>query len=63
MRLFIIGNGFDLHHGLKTSYRDYALFLQTRYPDVMDNAMFKAPHILMAIAMKYGIVMIRFGRM
>lgn len=37
MRLFIIGNGFDLHHGLKTSYRDYALFLQTRYPDVLDN--------------------------
>lgn len=37
MRLFIIGNGFDLHHGLKTSYRDYALFLQTHYPDVLDN--------------------------
>jgi Bacteriophage abortive infection AbiH len=27
-RLFIIGNGFDLHHELKTSYRDFADFLK-----------------------------------
>lgn len=28
MNLYIIGNGFDLHHGLKTSYRDYREFLE-----------------------------------
>lgn len=28
MVLFIIGNGFDLHHGLKTSYDYYAAFLE-----------------------------------
>ncbi len=27
-RLFIIGNGFDLHHELKTSYRDFTDFLK-----------------------------------
>lgn len=27
MRLWIIGNGFDLHHGLKTRYEDYKVFL------------------------------------
>ena len=27
MRLWIIGNGFDLYHGLKTSYYDYKEFL------------------------------------
>lgn len=26
-RLFIIGNGFDLSHGLKTSYKDFKDFL------------------------------------
>lgn len=28
MKLFICGNGFDLHHGLRTSYFDYCRFLQ-----------------------------------
>lgn len=23
MKLYIIGNGFDLHHGLKSSYNDF----------------------------------------
>lgn len=32
MKLFIIGNGFDLHHGLKTSYWDYKVFLEKNYP-------------------------------
>ena len=37
MRLLIIGNGFDLHHGLKTSYKDYALFLQKHYPNTLES--------------------------
>lgn len=28
MNLFIIGNGFDLHHGLPTSYGDYVDYLK-----------------------------------
>ena len=31
MKLWIIGNGFDLHHGLKTSYSDYKAFLCHRH--------------------------------
>lgn len=31
MKLWIIGNGFDLHHGLKTSYDDYKAFLCHRH--------------------------------
>lgn len=27
-RLYIIGNGFDLHHGLKTSYKNFATYLE-----------------------------------
>lgn len=27
MKLYIYGNGFDLHHGYKTGYRDYRSFL------------------------------------
>ena len=37
MRLLVIGNGFDLHHGLKTGYKDYAQFLQEYYPDTIEN--------------------------
>lgn len=33
-RLFIIGNGFDLAHGLPTSYNQFHDFLQELYPDV-----------------------------
>lgn len=29
--LFIIGNGFDLAHGLKTSYNDFYVFLKKKY--------------------------------
>lgn len=32
MRLVICGNGFDLHHGFKTSYKDYRDFLLGKYP-------------------------------
>lgn len=33
MNLFIIGNGFDLAHGLKTSYEDFHNYLRQTYPD------------------------------
>ncbi|WP_458124723.1 bacteriophage abortive infection AbiH family protein [Paenibacillus sp. Z3-2] len=31
--LFIIGNGFDLAHGIKTSYEDFRLYLKENYPN------------------------------
>ncbi|WP_139490059.1 bacteriophage abortive infection AbiH family protein [Brevibacillus dissolubilis] len=31
--LFIIGNGFDLSHRLRTTYEDFHQYLQTEYPD------------------------------
>jgi len=31
--LFIIGNGFDLSHGLETKYEDFHKYLQTQYQD------------------------------
>ncbi len=37
MRLIIIGNGFDLHHGLKSGYKDYCLFLKAHNPDTMES--------------------------
>lgn len=30
-RLFIIGNGFDLAHGMKTSYNDFKAYLESKY--------------------------------
>ncbi|WP_375104117.1 AbiH family protein [Paenibacillus sp. RS8] len=30
--LFIIGNGFDLAHGMKTSYEDFHEYLKENYP-------------------------------
>ena len=32
--LFIIGNGFDLAHGLPTAYKDFRRYILTQYPDV-----------------------------
>ena len=32
MKLYICGNGFDLHHGYKTAYSDYREFLKKNYP-------------------------------
>lgn len=32
-KLFIIGNGFDLAHGLKTSYTDFRHYLNKEYPE------------------------------
>ena len=35
MKLYICGNGFDLHHGLKTSYDDYKKFLEKHHRDTL----------------------------
>lgn len=32
MKLYICGNGFDLHHGYKTRFTDYKEFLKEYYP-------------------------------
>lgn len=37
MNLYIIGNGFDLNHGLKTSYHHYRNFLRQKYPFVLNE--------------------------
>lgn len=36
-KLFIIGNGFDIGHGLKTKYADFHVFLQENYPDADED--------------------------
>ncbi|MBN1062484.1 hypothetical protein DVV95_11780 [Clostridium botulinum] len=36
-KLFIIGNGFDLSHDLKTSYEDFHKYLKNKYPNVNCN--------------------------
>lgn len=33
-RLFIIGNGFDLHHGIPSRYSDFGRYVETKEPDV-----------------------------
>ena len=37
MKLYIIGNGFDLYHNLNTSYRSFGLFLKSKYPVIYDR--------------------------
>lgn len=37
MKLYIIGNGFDLHHGLKTSYYHYREYLLSRSNSIVDD--------------------------
>lgn len=37
MKLIIIGNGFDLYHGLPTNYREFILFLKSNYLDVYEG--------------------------
>ncbi|HBZ3553136.1 TPA: hypothetical protein MHK89_27195 [Klebsiella pneumoniae] len=37
MKLYITGNGFDLHHGLDTSYFSFAYFLRSRQRDSYNN--------------------------
>lgn len=37
-RLYVIGNGFDLHHGLKSHYRDFKTYLQDKGTnDLIEN--------------------------
>ena len=33
-KLYVIGNGFDLHHGLPCGYADFKAWLQGNRPDV-----------------------------
>lgn len=42
VELFIIGNGFDLRHGMETKYSDFKSYLEQYYPDDyrMINALF-----------------------
>ncbi len=35
MKIFIIGNGFDKGHGLKTGYWDFRTYLENLYPDFL----------------------------
>ena len=37
MKLMICGNGFDLHHGLKTSYTDYRCFICKNHTMVLND--------------------------
>lgn len=37
MLLFVIGNGFDIYSGMKTSYKEFYNFLKTKYPDFFDS--------------------------
>ncbi|TEW56592.1 hypothetical protein E2R68_00720 [Psychromonas sp. RZ22] len=36
-KLYIIGNGFDLHHGLATNYTDFEYHLKTHHIQLLDN--------------------------
>ena len=36
-RLYIIGNGFDLHHGLKSSYKDFKAYLVDKDNDLVQK--------------------------
>ena len=35
--LYIIGNGFDIHTGLKTRYADFRLWLEYNYPFIYED--------------------------
>lgn len=36
-QLYIIGNGFDLHHGINSSYRDFQEWMYENNPDVIEE--------------------------
>jgi len=36
MKLYVIGNGFDVHHELDTKYTSFGLYLKNHYPDVYE---------------------------
>ena len=37
MKLYIIGNGFDINLGLNTRYKDFYYFLKDKYPDFLNE--------------------------
>ena len=37
IRLYIIGNGFDLHHGIKSSYSNFKAYLEGKDQDLVEN--------------------------
>ncbi|WP_223546835.1 AbiH family protein [Priestia aryabhattai] len=49
--LFIIGNGFDLDHGLSTSYENFRKYLITKYPNALN---IKSSFNIKSTAMRYG---------
>lgn len=46
-RLFIIGNGFDISHKLKTRYSDFQCYLQKNYPDASFDDVWVPEQIIM----------------
>lgn len=36
-KLYVVGNGFDLHHNIQSSYKDYKKFLKEREPDFVER--------------------------
>lgn len=44
--LFVIGNGFDLAHNLKTSYEDFHKYLKNKYPQANEEE-FVQPEVIM----------------
>lgn len=51
--LFIIGNGFDLAHGLKTSYEDFHHYLKTEYPNANGEEYFLLENLLLPDGEEY----------
>lgn len=37
INLFIIGNGFDLGHGIKSKYDDFKKFIKKEYPNISED--------------------------
>lgn len=37
--LYIIGNGFDLHHGINSSYKNFQEWMHENNPDVIEKLM------------------------
>lgn len=35
--LYVIGNGFDIHHCINSSYSDFGKWMQDNHLDVMDD--------------------------
>lgn len=37
IRLYIIGNGFDIHHGINSSYSNFREWMSENHPDTMNR--------------------------